>query len=127
MEVLKRTKKSNFSKGLVHGFCPKSKFLLSLFFAEIMSEKIVFRYFGKETIIFKTKNWSSNKSQKIDIFQRGLSMDFVQKSNLLLWVFFTEIISENIVFDIVEKKWMILSGKYWSFNKNQKMDIFYRG
>ena len=31
-------------------------------------------------------------------------MDFVQKSNFLLLVFFTEIISEKIVFDIVERK-----------------------
>ena len=31
-------------------------------------------------------------------------MDFVQKSNFFLSVFFTEIISEKIVFDIVEEK-----------------------
>ena len=31
-------------------------------------------------------------------------MDFVQKSNFFLSAFFREIISENIVFDIVEKK-----------------------
>ena len=31
-------------------------------------------------------------------------MDFFQQSNFFLWAFFTEIISENIVFDIVERK-----------------------
>ena len=31
-------------------------------------------------------------------------MDFVQKSNFFLSAFFTEILSENNVFDIVERK-----------------------
>ena len=31
-------------------------------------------------------------------------MDFAQKSNFFLSAFFTEIISEKIVFDIVERK-----------------------
>ena len=31
-------------------------------------------------------------------------MDFVQKSDFFLLAFFTEILSENIVFDIVERK-----------------------
>ena len=31
-------------------------------------------------------------------------MDFVQKSDFFLFAFFTEILSENIVFDIVERK-----------------------
>ena len=34
----------------------------------------------------------------MDIFQRGYSMDFVQTSNLILYVFSTEIMSEKIVF-----------------------------
>ena len=31
-------------------------------------------------------------------------MEFFQKSIFFLWAFFTEIISEKMVFDIVEKK-----------------------
>ena len=31
-------------------------------------------------------------------------MDFVQKSNFFFFAFFTQIISEKIVFDIVERK-----------------------
>ena len=54
-------------------------------------------------------------------------MDFVQKSNFFLFAFFTEILSENNVFDIVEKKRMILSGKNSSFKKGHKKDIFERG
>ena len=39
----------------------------------------------------------------MDIFQRGYSMDFVQRSKFLLSLFFTEIMSEKIVFDIYER------------------------
>ena len=49
-------------------FVQKSNFFLSTFFTENMSEKIVFRYLWKKTIIFKTKNWSFIKGQKMDIF-----------------------------------------------------------
>ena len=38
-------------------------------------------------------------------------MDFVQKSKFFLSALFTEILSENKVFDIVERKRMILSKK----------------
>ena len=31
-------------------------------------------------------------------------MDFVQRSNFFLSAFFTEVLSENIVFDVVERK-----------------------
>ena len=44
LKFLKGPKNGHFSKGLVHGFCPKSNFLLSLFFTEIMSDKIIIRY-----------------------------------------------------------------------------------
>ena len=40
------------------------------------------------------------------IFQKGDAGPwiFFQKSNFFLWAFFTEIILENIVLDIVERK-----------------------
>ena len=41
-------------------------------------------------------------------------MDFVEKWNFFLSAFFTEIISENIFFDIVERR-IILSGKKLRF------------
>ena len=42
----KGLKNGHFPRGLVHGFCPKSKFLVWVFFTEIMSEKMVFNYSG---------------------------------------------------------------------------------
>ena len=50
-------------------------------------------------------------------------MDFVEISNFFLSAFFTEIISENIFFDIYEQRKMILGGKNERFKKSQKMEI----
>ena len=85
-------------------FVKKSNLILYVFFTEIMSEKIVFRYFGKKTIIFRQKIEVLTRAKKWTFFKRGLSMDFVEISNFLSSAFFTEIISEKIVFDIVERK-----------------------
>ena len=41
-------------------------------------------------------------------------MNYVPKSKFFLWAFFTEILSENNVFDIVKKR-MILRGKKIKF------------
>ena len=59
-------------------------------------------------------------------------MDLVKKSNFFLWAFFTEIISENIVFDIVERKQSFLDqkievlrrAKRWTFSKGVSPWIF---
>ena len=51
-------------------------------------------------------------------------MDFVQKLNFLLWLFFTEIMSEKIVSGYIKYKTIISRLKIWSFNKDQKIDIF---
>ena len=40
----------------------------------------------------------------MDIFQRGLSMDFVKKSNLTLYVFFTEIRKDRFSIFWIENK-----------------------
>ena len=47
----------------------------------------------------------------MDIFQRGQSMDFVQKSKFYLWVFFTEIMSEKMVFNYSGQKTNIVRTK----------------
>ena len=49
-------------------------------------------------MILSEKSWTFKKGQKMDIFQRGYSMDFVQNSKFLVWVFFKEIMSQKIVF-----------------------------
>ena len=51
-------------------------------------------------------------------------MDFVQKSNFFFLTFFTEIISENIVFDIVETKEWYLKEKIEVFKRAKKCTLF---
>ena len=75
-------------------FVQKSNFLLAVFFTEIISEKIVFRYFGKKTTIFIPNSAVLTRAKK---WKFG-NLVFVQKSNVLLSLFFTEIMSQKIVF-----------------------------
>ena len=51
-------------------------------------------------------------------------MDLVKKSNFFLWGFFTEIISENIVFDIVERKQSFLDQKIEVLRRAKKWTFF---
>ena len=51
-------------------------------------------------------------------------MDLVKKSNFFLWAFFTEIISENIVFDIVERKQSFLDQKIEVLRRAKKWSFF---
>ena len=44
------------------------------------------------------------RAKKVTFFKGVSPWIFFQKSNFFLWAFFTEIISENIVFDTVERK-----------------------
>ena len=103
LKFWKGPKNGHFPKGLVHDFVQKSKFLLSVFFTEIMPEKFVFQYLWKKRMILSGKKLSFKKAQKMDISKGVLSknwieLDFVQKLNFLLSLFFTEIMSEKILF-----------------------------
>ena len=51
-------------------------------------------------------------------------MDFVQKSKFLVWVFFTEMMLENMVFNYSGWKTNIVRTKNWSFDKGQKWTFF---
>ena len=51
-------------------------------------------------------------------------MDFVQKSKFFLLAFFTEILWESNVFDVVERKEWFEVKKTKVLTKGQKIDIF---
>ena len=113
-----------FLKGLVHRFCPKIELFFYGRFLQKSYQETSFLILQKEKNDFKQKkNGGLKKSQKMDIFQRGQSMDFVQKSKFLVWVFCTEILSEKMVFSYFGQKTNIVRIKNWSFNKGQKMNI----
>ena len=91
-------------KGLVHGFCPKIELFLFGVFQRNHIRKDRFWYCGKKRMILSRKNWSFKKGKKWTFFKGVTPWRFVQKSNFSLSAFFTEILSENMIFDIMERK-----------------------
>ena len=106
-------------------FVQKSNLFISAFSTEIISEKIVFD-------ILERKEWFLD--QKIEVLTKAKKWTFLKgvspcilskKSNFFISAFFTEIISEKIVFVIVERKeWfldqemeVITKAKKWTFFK----------
>ena len=71
IEVLTRTKKCTFLKGLVHGFCPKIELFLICLFYRNSKRKQLFWYCEKKRMILSGKNSSFQKGQYMDISQRG--------------------------------------------------------
>ena len=65
--------------------------------------------------------------QKIDIFLRGFSMVFVQKSKLLSCVFFGEINSNKNRFLIFQNEKKNFLDQKIDFFKSDKLDSFVRG
>ena len=82
LKFRKGPKNGHFPNGLVHDFLQKSKFLLSVFFTEIMPEKIVFQYLWKKRMILSGKKLSFKKGQKIDI-SKGVGPWILSKN----WIF----------------------------------------
>ena len=108
-------------------FVQKSKFLVWVFCTEIMSEKMVFSYFGYKTNIVRTKNWSFNRGQKMDIFLKGLDNRFCPKIELfLIGVFYKNHIRKHR-FWYCGKKRTILSRKKFKFSKGPKNGHFPKG
>ena len=81
LKFWKGPKNGHFPKGLVHDFVQKSKFLLSVFFTEIMPEKIVFQYLWKKRMILSGKKLSFKKGQKMDI-SKGVGPWILSKNGI---------------------------------------------
>ena len=92
-EVLKKSKKSNFSKLLVHGFRQKIEFFFyGYFLGKIRQKRFLFDILDRKKIMFFwPEKWNYKYVRKINIF-------FPQNSNLLWWVFFGKIKKEKFVF-----------------------------
>ena len=104
IEVLKGLKNRHFLKGLVQ----KSFFFLShlCFFAQIMSEKIVFLIFWIKKIEISTRNWSSKKST----LSKGDNPWFLFKNQTFLINFFfgeNNSVKTFVFFFILDRKKMI--------------------
>ena len=116
IEVLKRTRKWTFFKGVSPRFCPKIIISIICVFHWNYVTKEFFSIFMKEKNDFKWKKlkfWK--KGQKMDIFLKGLVHRFCPKIELfLIGVFYKNHIRKHC-FWYCRKKRMILSRKTLKF------------
>ena len=101
IEVSTRTKKFNFPKGLVHGFCPKIELSLIAFFSQKLCHKRSFSIFlrkknqllsdQKIEVLSRAKNflkgvspWILSKNQTLS-YLRFSQKSYQKRSFLILW------------------------------------------
>ena len=77
-----------FTKGLTHGFFPKMTIIPTCFFQAILTRKMSFTIYQNEKTPFQAIKTRSSKSQKIDIFYKGLTHGFGPKMAIFFKVFF---------------------------------------
>ena len=97
-DVSKKSGKSKFSKGLSPWFLSKSRTCYHVCLLGKSSQKRSFFDILDKKMLFRPKKVAFQKTKKIELFQRGLSMVFVLKFNFLPCVFFGQIKPVKIVF-----------------------------
>ena len=90
--IKKRSSKSRkidiFPKGLTHGFGPKMALFQTFIFYVIQARKMSFTIFFNKKKAFQAIKIRTSKSQKIDIFSKGLNHGFGPKMALFPTFFF---------------------------------------
>ena len=100
----KSRKSDIFPKGLTHSFGPKMAIFPNCFLGAIQPRKMYFMIFQNEKWPFQALKTRSSKSQKIDIFQKGLSDGFGPNITIFPTFFSGNIGQENVFYDILERK-----------------------
>ena len=124
MKFLKGSKHAHYLKGLVHVLCKNLEFLLSAFFAEIIPEKIVFDIVGRNDWFEVEKIEVIKRAEKYT-FSKGVSPWISSKNRTFSYrCFFTEIMSEEIVFGYFGKKTIIFRPKIEVLTMAKKCTFF---
>ena len=122
-----KCKKINiFPKGLTHCFGPKMAIFPTFLFQAIQARKMSFIIFQNEKAPLQAIKTRSSKSQKIDIFPKGLTHGFGPKMAMFPTFFLDNIGPENVFYNILERKNAFLAIKTRSL-KSRKIDIFLKG
>ena len=116
-----------FPKGLTHGFRLKMAIFPTCFFQEIQARKMSFMIFQKNKTPFQAIKTRSQKSQKIDIFPKGLTHGFRLKMAIFPTCFFLEIQARKMSFMIFQNNKTPFQAIKTSSQKSQKIDIFPKG
>ena len=83
----------------------KTRPFFQLFFQAIQARKMSFIIFQNEKTPFQAIKRRSSKSQKIDIFPKGLTHSFGPKMAIFpTFIFLSNIGQENVFYDILERK-----------------------
>ena len=77
-----------FPKGLTHYFRPKMAIFRSFFFQAVQARKMSLTIFQSEKTLFYSIKTRSSKSQKIDMFSKGLTHGFGPKMDIFPNFFF---------------------------------------
>ena len=86
----KRLKIDNFPKELTHGFGPKMAIFPTFFFQAIQARKMSFMILQNEKMPCQGIKTRSSKSEKIDIFSKGLTHGFGPKMAIFPTFFFRQ-------------------------------------
>ena len=116
-----------FPKRLTHGYGPKMASFSTIFFKVIQARKMSFTIFQSETTPFQAIKTGSSRSQKVDIFPKGLTHGFGSKMTIFPFFFFGNIGQENVFYDILERKNSFLGYKNKKFKKSKKLTFLKRG
>ena len=99
----KSRKKEIFPKGLTHGFGQKMAIFPCFFKRKYRPGKCVLRYSRTKNRLFQPIKTRSLKTLKTEIFSKGLTMVFVKNGHFSIF-FFWKYRSENVFYDILERK-----------------------
>ena len=109
-----------FQKGLTHGFGPKMASFRTFFLGNIGQENVSFDVPNRKNAFLGYIKKRSSKSQKSDIFPKGVNPWFWSKNDHFSNFFFLgNIGQENLFYDILERKSAFLGYKNDKFKKSK--------
>ena len=102
--ISKSRKIDLFSKGLTNAFSTKMAIFPTLIFQEIQARKMPSTIFQNEKTAFQATEARTQKSRKIDIFPKGLTLGFGPKMVIFPTFSFQKIQARKMPFRIFQNK-----------------------
>ena len=116
-----------FPKGLTHGFVSKMAIFPTFLFQAIQARKTSAMIFQNEKTPFQVIKKRSPKSQKIDIFPKGLTHGFGQKMAIFPIFFLQAIQARKMSFMIFQNEKTPFQAIKTRSPKSRKIDIYPKG
>ena len=123
----RKTKNWHFSKGVNPWFWSKNDNFSNFFFLVIEARKISFTILQNKKTPFQAIKTRSSKSQKIDIFPKGLTHGFSPKMAIFRTFFFKIIQAKKMSFMIFQNVKTPFQAIKTRSSKSRKLTLFQRG